>query len=155
MYRHEQTIFILGLIENLSLKCPLMSSLKCPQCQFFVRSNVHRPKLQVFVRNTSGFYNFRLLTLYFYLSDISGHLSDKFSINPKIYVDNFFLPHNLHIIACKLLEHIFASNMMQHLETNNILYVCIFLSLFCDKSCIKEIICDSHDRFALNPCCNS
>jgi hypothetical protein len=27
------------------------------------------------------------------------------------------------------------------------------LSLFCDKSCIKEIICDSHDRFALNPCC--
>ena len=33
--------------------------------------------------------------------------------------------------------------------------VCIFLSLFCDNSCIKEIICDSHDRFVLNPCCNS
>ena len=28
--------YILGSIEILSLKCPLMSSLKCPQCKFIV-----------------------------------------------------------------------------------------------------------------------
>jgi hypothetical protein len=33
-----------------------------------------------------------------------------------------YRPISLTCISCKLLEHVMASNMMEHLESNNILY---------------------------------
>jgi hypothetical protein len=43
-------------------------------------------------------------------------------------------------LLCGTLSKAFAKSII-------IKSVCMFLSLFCDNSCIKEIICDSHDRF--------
>jgi hypothetical protein len=45
-------------------------------------------------------------------------------------------------LLCGTLSKAFAKSII-------IKSVCIFLSLFCDNSCIKEIICDSHDRWVL------
>ena len=55
-----------------------------------------------------------------------------------------YRPISITCIACKLLEHIFASNMMQHLETNNILYE-LQHGFRAKRSCESQIISLIHD----------
>ena len=55
-----------------------------------------------------------------------------------------YRPISITCIACKLLEHIFASNMMQHLETNNILYE-LQHRFRAKRSCESQIISLIHD----------
>jgi hypothetical protein len=57
----------------------------------------------------------------------------------KLLVPKYFIVYSS--LLCGTLSKAFAKSII-------IKSVCIFLSLFCDNSCIKEIICDSHDRFA-------
>jgi hypothetical protein len=59
------------------------------------------------------------------LLNLFVYLCHCFVINrvlKKLFVTGNYRPISITCIASKLLEHIFASNMMQHLETNNILY---------------------------------
>jgi hypothetical protein len=55
-----------------------------------------------------------------------------------------YRPISITCIACKLLEHIFASNMMQHLETNNILYE-LQHGFRAKRSCESQIISLIHE----------
>ena len=55
-----------------------------------------------------------------------------------------YRPISITCIACKLLEHIFASNMMQHLETNNILYE-LQHGFRAKRSCESQIISLKHE----------
>ena len=55
-----------------------------------------------------------------------------------------YRPISLTCIACKLLEHIFASNMMQHLETNNTLYE-LQHGFRAKRSCESQIISLIHE----------
>jgi hypothetical protein len=55
-----------------------------------------------------------------------------------------YRPISITCIACKLLEHIFVSNMMQHLETNNILYE-LQHGFRAKRSCESQIISLIHE----------
>ena len=54
-----------------------------------------------------------------------------------------YRPISLTCISCKLLEHVMASNMMEHLESNNILYE-MQHGFRQNRSCESQIISLAH-----------
>ena len=54
-----------------------------------------------------------------------------------------YRPISLTCISCKLLEHVMASNMMDHLESNNILYE-MQHGFRSNRSCESQIISHAH-----------
>ena len=54
-----------------------------------------------------------------------------------------YRPISLTCISCKLLEHVMASNMMEHLESNNILYK-MQHGFRSNRSCESQIISPAH-----------
>jgi retron-type reverse transcriptase len=54
-----------------------------------------------------------------------------------------YRPISLTCISCKLLEHVMASNMMEHLESNNILYE-MQHGFRSNRSCESQIISLAH-----------
>jgi hypothetical protein len=82
------------------------------------------------------------------LSGISVFASDeKADWNCLIYKKSVetanYRPISLTCISCKLLEHVMASNMMEHLESNNIFYE-MQHGFRSNRSCESQIISLAH-----------